>query len=390
MAAAVAALAAPLLLLTFSALLNDSDLPEYSRLPDTVHDSSAEQVLRGVLASQRSDEPAFRQHRELAERFIAAAASRLRQISPLFAGATVNPDGGAYEDTCVSNAADFDMYTVLAAAPLREFELQRGEDGSFAVRLRSGAARDDLPDDLTDMMTEDGYLDAGKFKQWTTECLLYALYETAEKQPDLQPVVYHSRGAPGVNLTAADGATVEIDFTAKLPLPPVPQESPLRPAALQPCGVPVVPPGVQPSWHLYSSAGVVGRFGADAPQLELSLVRAAPLLRDVIRLLKTLRERHDWYHRFHVKSFQLKQAAFWAWSESCETETGLLPATVDALRHLERALRGGRLEHFWFSVPTENVLHRRVLAPQLAEEVARCVETLTSGDQQSIRRLFLD
>ena len=388
MAAAVTALAAPLLLLTFSALLNDSNLPESGHLSDLGHNSTAEQAVRRVLTSQRSDEAAFRRHRALAERFVGAAASHLRRISPLFADAAVQPDGGAYEDTRVSNAADFDMYTVMAAAPLRQFELQRGEDGSFAVRLRHGASRRDLPEDLINMLTDDGYLDGRRFRQWTTECLMFALYEAAAERPDLRPAVYHTRGAPGVNLTAADGARVEVDFTAKLPLPPT-DESMLRPAALRPCGVSVAAAGGRPPWHLYSSqrAGAADRFGADAPRLELRLLRAAPLLRDVIRLLKTLRASRDWHHRFYVRPFQLKQAALWSWAARCD-DTELLPATVAALRRLEEALRRRRLRHFWFAEPAENVLQGRVMAQQLADEVAGCVDTLTGGDAPSIRRLF--
>ena len=404
MAAAVTALAAPFLVLAFSALLNQPDIPDADRtsysteqvphpgqqVPHPGQDSPGEQVLREVLRSQRSldDQVSFRLRRAIAEKFLRAAVSHLRRISPLFAGATLEHDGGAYEDTRVSNAADFDMYTTLSGAPLRQFELQRDGAGGFLVRLRPGANRGQLPEDLTDMLTEDGHLDAGRFRAWTTECVMYALRETAEEQPELRPVVYHTRGAPGVNLTDFGSSSIEVDFTAKLPVPDS-GDSALRPAALRPCGTPVVPPDNRPVWYLYpaTASSQPGSFSGNTPQLELGLLRTQPLLRDVVRLLKTLRTLRDWQHRFGGTSFQLKQAAFW-WREAACAETRLLPATVGALRQLEGSLRRGYIAHFWFSAPTENLLWRRVRAQQLADEVAGLVETLTSGDADAIRRLF--
>ncbi|KAF0288306.1 hypothetical protein FJT64_013293 [Amphibalanus amphitrite] len=391
MAVAVTAVAAPLLLLAFSALLNDSNLPDPGGVPSSVHLSPAEKVLHDVLASQRSAEGeiTFRLRRVIAERFTGITVSHLRRISPLFAGATVEHDGGAYEHTRVSNVADFDMYTMLSAEPLREFSLRSDGEGGFVVQLRPGADRDQLPKDLVHMLTVDGRVDAGKFHAWMTECVLYALREAAEEHPDLRPVVYQTRGAPGVNLTDYSGANIEVDLTAKLPVPPA-GDAVLRPAALRPCGTPLVPPGGRPVWYLYpgpARSGGAESFSANAPQLEMALLETQPLLQRVIRLLKTLSSVHDWHDRFRASSFQLKQAAFWWHEEHC-AETRLLPASVGVLRQLEEALRARRLEQFWFAVPTEYRLREELRAAKLADEVAQSVEVLTSGDAARIRQLF--
>ena len=407
------------------------------------HHTDTDRTLADVLRRFDVHSDAFVRHRALVEEFISEATTYLPRLSPLLTGVTTHHDGSSFEGTRIAEAADFDMYAVLTWDQiLRHFELLRGAEGRIAARLRPDVNRDALPTDLARLVRDDGYLDALRFKRWVFDRLEEALRLTSKAHPDLGAGVYSTRGAAGVDLTAPDGARLEVDLTAQLAGPPM--DGVIRPEAVTPCGLQLVSPDLPTPWSVYSNLKLTSSqstsdtvansdgisisttspsttnhdensaesneddeddedededrwFIINSMKLERNLLSAKPKLRDVIRLLKSISAAHGWKARFHIDSFVLKHVAFWSFSEDCGSRTwsadgGLKSATVASLRTFERALRRGRMDKFFVGPPADSVFAfingGRPAMELLANEVGDIVRVLTGEDQYAIKSLF--
>ncbi|KAF0292614.1 hypothetical protein FJT64_009432 [Amphibalanus amphitrite] len=232
--------------------------------------------------------------------------------------------GSAYEGTYISQFADFDAFLELGDSLLEGFELERHEDGHVAAHLLPNVSQGMLSEELQQLLTEDGYLDARRFKRWTLDGLARAVERAAAEFPELRVAVTERQNVVGAQLRSED-AVVRVDFSAMMRTPLGWRA--LRPAALRPCGVALRPRDRPALWHLFSrqdlkspppSDSSARWFAPDPLTVEQEVLEHLPPVRRATQLLKMVAAARRWDIRFSLQSVVLKRAVLKAFAALCD------------------------------------------------------------------------
>ncbi|XP_043201678.1 uncharacterized protein LOC122370278 [Amphibalanus amphitrite] len=326
---------------------------------------------------------------------------QLRDLSPLLVNTSVLRLGSAYEGTYISQLADFDAFLELNDSLLEVFQLERHEDGHVAAHLLPNVSQGMLSEELQQLLTEDGYLDARRVKRWTLDGLARAVERAAAEFPELTVAVTERQNVVGVRLRSED-AVVRVDFSAMIRTPLGWRA--LRPAALRPCGVELRPRDRPARWHLFSrqdlkspppSDSSARLFAPDPLTVEQEVLQRLPLVRRATRLLKMVAAARRWDIRFSLQSVVLKRAALKAFDALCDQRRPaptLLSLVVSSLEILQRSVQRGMFSCFWIETPLNRLLEGlaedQSKKQQLAAELNELAQIFSAARVEDIRLLF--